>query len=50
MMRFRYVRYCTLSEARDYGRNKADWNAKKTVAVRGSLCAHPTCTDTENGS
>jgi hypothetical protein len=24
MLRFRYVRYCTLSEVRDYWRNKAD--------------------------
>jgi hypothetical protein len=28
VMTFRYVRYCTMSEVRDYWRNKADWNAQ----------------------
>jgi hypothetical protein len=28
MMRFRHVRYCTLSEVWDYWRNKADGNAE----------------------
>jgi hypothetical protein len=36
-MRFLYVRYCTLSEVRDYWRNKADGDAEqKMVAVHGS--------------
>jgi hypothetical protein len=39
MMRFHYVRYCTLSDVRDYWRNKADGDAQKMVAVHRSLCA-----------
>jgi hypothetical protein len=28
VMRFHYVRYCTLSEVRDYWRNTEDWYAQ----------------------
>jgi hypothetical protein len=40
MMRFRYVRYSTLPEARDYWRNKAERENGCDAWV--SLCAHPT--------
>jgi hypothetical protein len=36
MMRFRYVRYCTLLEEQDCWRYKADGDAQKMVAVHGS--------------
>jgi hypothetical protein len=42
MTRFHYVRYCTLSEVRDYWRNKAGGGrtvGQKVVAVHGSPCA-----------
>jgi hypothetical protein len=42
MMKFRYVRYCTLLDVRDYWRNKADGDStihKEMVAVHGSPCA-----------
>jgi hypothetical protein len=48
MMRFRYVRYCTLSEVRDYWRTKAGGDAKKSENGRGAWVAisdHPTDTD-----
>jgi hypothetical protein len=48
MMRFRYVKYCTLSEVWDYRRNKADWGvhrAEKGRNARVALCTHPTHTD-----
>jgi hypothetical protein len=50
---FRYVRYCTLLEVRDYWRNKADGDPtvdQKMVAMYGSPCAptHPPHTDTDS--
>jgi hypothetical protein len=50
MMKFPYVRHCTLSEARDYWRNKVDGDAQWVTKWRGAgvaLCSHPTHTDTK---
>jgi hypothetical protein len=54
-MRFHYVRYCTLSQVRNYRWNKADGMHNRLEnghGARVTLCANPThtATDTEVGS
>jgi hypothetical protein len=49
-MRFRYVRYCTSLDVRDYWRSKEDGNAQyieKWSQCKGRLCAHATHTYTQ---
>jgi hypothetical protein len=46
MMRLLYVTYCTLSEVRDYWRNKAGAVANGRGAWV-ALCAHPAHTDAD---
>jgi hypothetical protein len=50
MMRFRCVRYCSLSEVRDYWRNKAEVMHSRSEGGRGvwvALCAHLPHNDTD---
>jgi hypothetical protein len=52
-MRFCYVRYCTLSEARDYWQKKQTGTHNKSENGRGvwlALCAHLTHLDTDADS
>jgi hypothetical protein len=52
MMKFHYVRYCTLSEVWDCWWNKADWDTHY-ISENGhgawvTLCAHLTHTNTDS--
>jgi hypothetical protein len=51
IMRFSYVRYCTLSEVRDYWRGiklmQMRNRSENGCSVRVTLCAHLTHTDTD---
>jgi hypothetical protein len=53
MIRFRYVRYCTLSDVWDYWRNEADGDAQQIRKCRGAwvaLCTQTTHTGTDRPS